>query len=885
MDPSPPNRMFLKWDEEALDRYRWDSLKLATHLQRYIGQDDRYIVDYGAGLMRLKGFLEKGMEYYPVDNVRRSKNSIVCDFNKDRIPDLKADVAILSNVLEYVEDVDSFLDKVLSNSKKAIVAYGGKEFLQGAGCSNKELMRKFHDRGLLITGLDLDVPMEYPFIACFEEQSPFALMRNAICTGCGACRCICPEEAISMHEDELGFLKPRLDESICTKCNRCIGGCPTLLPDNSDADRLQCPVLWSLNDVEDTSIGTSVILASEVLGRGGVVFGAVWNSDFSVKIGKISKKVELNGIQDQKHLQSDVGDSYSNAKRQLDEGKPVLYIGCPCQIAGLRRFIGNPSPIGLITVDMNCTHNAPARVFRKYLDERFQIDRIKAISFKYDVESEENTIQVNLVDGTSYLGDEQSDEYLNAFFDEPGIMISDACLNCQFNESPRQGDISLVGPQDAFKEMDAREDATRANLVIVNTRKGHDLMRSLKEKGHHTEEHPSSIPLLGHDEGDHPKSLNSLYRSLASMSFQKALGCVRGKHYDIGITGMFNRNYGNNMTYYALYQTLKDEGLSVLMIDCPKDSPYRTQFQEPMFPMFLQAPYEDHEICNTYPDKDSMGELNDVCDKFILGSDQTVRPSAIRRHGDYGYLGWVRPNRTKVAYATSFSNRYIEVTEQQREEMSYHFKGFDAFSVREGSGVRVTVNDLGFDSVQVMDPVFLCNPKHYVEMSRRGIGRIPKERYIGAYIRFDDGWKKEALEYASRRLGINTVFVIADGHSPKRFSEFNNLMMAKTEEWVASILNCELFFADSFHGICFALIFQKQFVAVFDDKEDDRITDILGMLGLKDRIIDNADDIRTRASIFKPIDYERVNGIIQREVKRSKEWLMDALAGNIEGIS
>ncbi|MFR5051732.1 MAG: 4Fe-4S dicluster domain-containing protein [Ruminococcus bicirculans (ex Wegman et al. 2014)] len=41
------------------------------------------------------------------------------------------------------------------------------------------------------------------------------------CTGCAACFSICPKNCITMHADDEGFLRPKIDDSMCINCNRC----------------------------------------------------------------------------------------------------------------------------------------------------------------------------------------------------------------------------------------------------------------------------------------------------------------------------------------------------------------------------------------------------------------------------------------------------------------------------------------------------------------------------------------------------------------------------------------------------------------------------------------------------------------------------------------
>ena len=52
------------------------------------------------------------------------------------------------------------------------------------------------------------------------------IVDKAECCGCAACSAICPKRAISMVEDEEGFLYPHVDESKCVECSLCLTVCP-----------------------------------------------------------------------------------------------------------------------------------------------------------------------------------------------------------------------------------------------------------------------------------------------------------------------------------------------------------------------------------------------------------------------------------------------------------------------------------------------------------------------------------------------------------------------------------------------------------------------------------------------------------------------------------
>lgn len=82
------------------------------------------VADFGCGMMWLESLLPQGSTYVPIDFIRRDERTIVLDLNRDPFPDVQADVAFMSGVLEYVEDVPA-VAKALATSRfqRLIISY------------------------------------------------------------------------------------------------------------------------------------------------------------------------------------------------------------------------------------------------------------------------------------------------------------------------------------------------------------------------------------------------------------------------------------------------------------------------------------------------------------------------------------------------------------------------------------------------------------------------------------------------------------------------------------------------------------------------------------------------------------------------------------------
>lgn len=300
------------------------------------------------------------------------------------------------------------------------------------------------------------------------------------CCGCTSCMQACPKKCIEMEEDFEGFLYPKVNLEKCVDCRLCEKACPII---NRNAKRKPIDNLAIRNNDEQiraksSSGGIFYLLAKQTIEDGGVVFGARFDDRWNVVIDYADTLQGVEAFMGSKYVQASVGDAYINAKKFLRQGLKVLFTGSPCQIAGLKRYLGSDYP-NLLTMDFVC-HGVPSpKVWRRYLIERLQkmtgttdVANISDIQFR-NKSCGWKTFSFSIE--TKYDKKKQESEvfwanpYMKAFVEN--VTLRPSCYKCKFREFRSGSDITIgdfwtIGNFD--KSLD---DEKGISLATVNTDK------------------------------------------------------------------------------------------------------------------------------------------------------------------------------------------------------------------------------------------------------------------------------------------------------------------------------------------------------------------------------------------------------------------------------
>ena len=326
---------------------------------------------------------------------------------------------------------------------------------------------------------------------CFDN-SPGGKMKDFIkiekssdCCGCGACVNACPKSAISMKEDEAGFIYPSVNETLCVKCGKCVSVCTFTSKQSGAHGEPEVYAAVNSNEeilMESSSGGIFSVLAETVIDKGGCVFGAAWADDLSVRHICVDNKTDLNKLRGSKYVQSMTGDTFKQAKELLKKGKYVCYSGTPCQISGLKSYLGSDYD-NLLTVDIIC-HGVPSiKMLRDDLAYVSGKDpaEIKAVKFR-DKSSGWGVKGSFISSGKKTKYDAGSSPYY--FYFLKGELYRESCYNCRFPSEGRQGDITLGDywgiRHELVSQMGGIDPDKGVSCVLVNSEKGKKWLEMIK---------------------------------------------------------------------------------------------------------------------------------------------------------------------------------------------------------------------------------------------------------------------------------------------------------------------------------------------------------------------------------------------------------------------
>lgn len=358
-------------------------------------------------------------------------------------------------------------------------------------------------------------------------------------------------------------------------------------------------------------------------------------------------------------------------------------------------------------------------------------------------------------------------------------------------------------------------------------------------------------------------------------------------------------NYGSILQCYAMEKVLKDlnfdvEFINYVRLDEKGKNIAKTMLNRSKFwnrnlltrKIYLALKTEEYNqsykkfeefrkemITQTeeYNSMHSLIENTPQADIYCTGSDQVWGKVGNVEYDEAYFLTFLKEGQKKISYASSFGKD--KISDNLKRNLKRFLDSYEEILVREKSGVEI-LNEAGVKSTQTLDPTLLLSFDEWDKITKEN---IKDEEYILVYQLHNN----KKFEKYCKNFALNTGLPI------KRISVFNSyrfrtgklILLPTPNEFLGYIKNAKYVLTDSFHGTVFSIIYNKKFMDILPNETSTRITNLLELLKIQNRILKDYKDFET---IKENINYNEVVQILKKEVDKSKNILVGALENKTE---
>lgn len=236
------------------------------------------------------------------------------------------------------------------------------------------------------------------------------------------------------------------------------------------------------NRLHSTSGGTFSEIARSFIMTGGIVCAAGYDEQGKVVHKLIGSVDEIDELCESKYVQSSLGNCFSEIENSLSSSKKVLFVGTPCQVAGIKAYLKNKDE-KLYTIDLVCYGVPSPKIYMAWRSEIERAYRKKIAyihfrdkSFGYAAPN----VKIIFRDGSS---DEQTfliKSYMKTFMSE--LNVRSTCSECAFKGIDRCSDLTFGDCWHIGVFQKAMDDNLGTTSVYVHSPKGSVLLDMIKNQ-------------------------------------------------------------------------------------------------------------------------------------------------------------------------------------------------------------------------------------------------------------------------------------------------------------------------------------------------------------------------------------------------------------------
>lgn len=320
-------------------------------------------------------------------------------------------------------------------------------------------------------------------------------------------------------------------------------------------------------------------------------------------------------------------------------------------------------------------------------------------------------------------------------------------------------------------------------------------------------------------------------------------------------------DYGMLFECYALNYFLNRSGFDALNITCTSSKDINQKACTDVGSRkidFKRFQAKHIRMSKPYAGFKTLTELNAEFDTFLCSGKLVINGNPGKNRPDYlpYFLAFANKDKCRLSYSASLTKAIRSADTYHQALAKYFLFQFLALGVAEESDVRLLKDDFDLSAVPTANPVFLLNKDSWCDIT-----------VVNQH-------SKKVIYYANDSVVKNFI--------EKEIIYANNIDQYNVVDFLSAIRDAEFVITDDFHVICFSLIFQKRFVCILnnDDEDIEGICSLLSKFNIPSEhmlILDHSPNDITNLSEINALDYTQITPLLQQYAKESKNWLLENL--------
>ncbi len=305
------------------------------------------------------------------------------------------------------------------------------------------------------------------------------------CYGCCACKDACPTHAITMVRDEEGFYQPEINKDLCINCGKCNRVCPYNTKARNESVESVAYMAYAKDtfDSENSASGGMFpIFAKNIISKGGYVVGVKYDSNLTAVYDIVRSWQEAKDFCGSKYVEAKHNNIYNKTKNALETGKPVLFTGAPCKVAGLKNFLGREYD-NLIIAEIICACSSSPRILNRYLNGKKAEKKSSVTSIAFRDKSKgwsKVSTTLKFENGTEESTTRRWNVYYHCFVS--AYLAKRSCFRCEFVGDNKIADITM-GDFWGYDKINRKikADNTGVSALKIATEKGMKFLDEVKD--------------------------------------------------------------------------------------------------------------------------------------------------------------------------------------------------------------------------------------------------------------------------------------------------------------------------------------------------------------------------------------------------------------------